>query len=400
MKTNTILVSLVAILAIVISTITNVSAFGTISSVEVSGVEGISSNVAAFAGDVLPVRVVFHATNDASDVRVKAWIAGDRDYAVSSDRFDVIAGRTYSRLISINVPENIDPSEELRLNVLVENKQGTADSEIVIITGQRESYALDILDVSFAPTVMAGTPFVLDIVLRNMGAHFAEDTFVEASIPALGISQRAFFGDLTSVDNENDSDDEDAVERSMSLNIPLSASSGVYTLEIEATNADSVVTVSKKFAIGGASEDTIVAIPSASKTFAAGETAVYSITLVNTGNKVRVYELGLEALGGLNLNVDEPLVVIPAGSSKTVKVDASASKEGTYTFAVNINSANELIKKVELTSNVEGTKVFAGNAAVLLTVVLAVIFVVLLIVLIVLLTRKPEKTEEFGESYY
>ena len=33
-------------------------------------------------------------------------------------------------------------------------------------------------------------------------------------------------------------------------------------------------------------------------------------------------------------------------------------------------------------------------------IILAIIFVVLLIVLIVLLTRKPEKAEEFEESYY
>jgi len=41
-----------------------------------------------------------------------------------------------------------------------------------------------------------------------------------------------------------------------------------------------------------------------------------------------------------------------------------------------------------------------ANPVVVLTVVLAIIFVVLLIVLLVLIGKKPEKSEEFGESYY
>ncbi len=37
---------------------------------------------------------------------------------------------------------------------------------------------------------------------------------------------------------------------------------------------------------------------------------------------------------------------------------------------------------------------------VVLTIILAIVFLVLLVVLIVLIGKKPEKVEEFGESYY
>jgi preprotein translocase subunit SecG len=66
-------------------------------------------------------------------------------------------------------------------------------------------------------------------------------------------------------------------------------------------------------------------------------------------------------------------------------------------------SNGDLVESKEFAANVEGTSLntgFSGNTAVVLTVVLAIIFVVLLVVLIVLLTRKPQKTQEFGESYY
>ena len=74
-------------------------------------------------------------------------------------------------------------------------------------------------------------------------------------------------------------------------------------------------------------------------------------------------------------------------------------KEGTFNFAVNVNTAEgELVEKVTMNAVVTGGT-FGGSVAIL-TLVLAIIFVVLLVVLIVLLTRKPEKVEEFEESYY
>ena len=97
--------------------------------------------------------------------------------------------------------------------------------------------------------------------------------------------------------------------------------------------------------------------------------------------------------------MDEPVIAVPAGNSKAIKYDVSAAKAGTYTFTANIYSSGNLVKTETFTANVQGTGI-AGNATVLLTVVLAIIFVVLLVVLIVLLTRKPEKKEDFGESYY
>ena len=109
MKTTKILVSLVAVFAIVALMVTSVSAFGDIDAVEISGVDVIGgSSLAVFSGQTLPVRVVIDAISDAEDVRVKAWIAGERDLAVSSARFDVIGGNLYSRLMAVTIPSDMD----------------------------------------------------------------------------------------------------------------------------------------------------------------------------------------------------------------------------------------------------------------------------------------------------
>jgi len=381
--------------------------FATITNVEVNGIEetgaltGTVVNIGAFAGETLPVRITFNAVDNASDVRLKVWISGEKENIVSSERFDVIKGSTYSRLVSVPVPFDIDPEEEMRLYITIESRDGglpTAD--IVRIKAQRESYLVEILDADMPADVKAGDNLAVNVVLKNRGRQFAEDTFVRAKIPALGIEAKSYFGDLSPVD-QNDPDKEDSAERRVTLNIPRSAKAGVYVVELEAYNGDSITTLSKKVSIVGASGESSVVSKTASKTFGVNEKEKFSITLVNTGDKVRIYELvGESSSEDLDISVDDSVIVIPAGESKTVDVTAKALKAGKYTFAVNVISDGDLVKKEVFTATVEGDgKVSAGNTTVLLTVILAIVFVVLLVVLIVLLTRKPEK-KEFGESYY
>jgi len=395
------LVSLVAVLAFALFTIANVSALATITDVQVNGVHALNAGttVATFSGNTLPVLVVFAADGNASDVRVKAWISGDSAYSVSSDRFDVIAGGVYSQLISVKVPSNIDPTEAFKLEVSIEGEsEGIITSAAVSLAAQRESYVVEILDVNMGTQVTAGKTMPVDIVLKNRGLHFATDTFVAVTIPALGVQQKAYFGDLSPVD-QADPNKEDAVEGKMLVNIPSDAPAGVYAVQIDAYNADSTDTVSRKIAVAGESSESTVISTSTASNFAVGESGKYSLTVINAGDKIGIYQLGFETASGLSLTADEPAFAIPAGSSKTVTFEASATKAGTYNFAAVVSSNGNVVQRQEYSATVEGSS-FAGNATLLVTIVLAIVFVVLLVVLIVLLTKKPQKSEEFGESYY
>jgi len=406
MTSERIFVSLLAVLLLAVFAIAGVSAQSTvqITDVEVSGVEvyGNTVSVAGFAGSAVPVRVQFNANglegDVVEDVRVKAWISGAD--SVTTGRFDVLSGQTYPILLSVGLPADLDEiDEEFVLNILIEGRtEGELASAKIDLNVQRESYLLEILDVDMDNTVSAGGALVLDVVVKNRGRQFADDSFVIASIPALGISDKAYFGDLSATD-EVDPDKEDATERRLALRIPSDAPAGLYIVEIEAFNDDSVSTMTRKVVVEGASADTAIIAPVHSKTVSTGADESYSMTIVNSGSRIRVYELVVEASSGLNVELAEPIVAIPAGMSETVKFDVSADKAGKYNFAVSIYSDSELVKTEQFSTNVEGTKV-TGNATVLLTVILAIVFVVLLVVLIVLLTRKPERVEEFGESYY
>ncbi|MEK6825365.1 MAG: hypothetical protein AABY00_01110 [Nanoarchaeota archaeon] len=405
MKSKQILVSLVAVFALLIIFSSNVSAFARIASVEVGDAEAVrfgQINVAASAGESLPVLVRFTADKNASDVRVQAELnSRGKDYQAETERFDVIAGGVYTKRLNVVMPKNIDPSERLSLEVKISNAAfGTSDRKVIPINAQRESYLLEILDAEMDTKASAGTVLPITIVLKNRGSHLAEDTFVTARIPTLGVQERAYFGDLSAVDKA-DPDKEDAAERILFVRIPENAKAGIYTVEIEATNDDSTSAVSKKIAISDTGAQSVVVSSSNSKNFAVGEKTTYSMTILNSGNKAKIYTLATESLSeDFKLTLNEPVIVVPAGNSKVLDIDATASNTGSYGFTVSVTSDGALVKKETFTAKVEGKKGVEGNTTVVLTVILAIVFVVLLVVLIVLLTRKPEKTKEFGESYY
>jgi hypothetical protein len=395
MKTRNLLVSLVFSVLLVALAAASVSALGTIQ-VTVNEVENFQGTAGVFAGETIPVRVVLHADHTTDNVRITARLLGQSGVSATTERFDVVAGSTYSRLLNIRMPFDIDPNESFQLEVTVES-QDEVVRKIVDFEVQRESYLVEVLSVGTPDQVRAGQTLPLDVVLKNRGRHFAEDTFVKARIAELGVSTTGYFGDLAPVDNSADNED-DAVERRLYLSIPNSAHDGVYTVELEAFNGDSSTIATKKIVVVGAGQESRIISSGATKTFAAGETKTYSITLVNAGNEIKVYDLVLEAPKELTVDIDDSTVVIPAGTSKTVNMQVSSKEEGTYTFSVTVQSDESLVKKETFTASVKGTSAKV-NPSVVLTVVLAVIFVVLVIVLVVLLTRRPEKPE-YGESYY
>jgi len=214
------LVILVAALMLAVFAVSTVSALGTVMNVEVDGVDAIVNgstkvqNTTVSPGTTVPVRVEFLADSDATDTRIKVSLIGASGYSAVTERFDVFAGSTYARTLSVQIPSEIDPRESFSLQIYVESRNGQSEPLVVpiVLNAQRESYVVEILDVTMDSKVVAGSSLGLDVVLKNRGSHLAEDSFVSASIPALGIQTKGYFGDLSAVDQPHP-DKEDAVER-------------------------------------------------------------------------------------------------------------------------------------------------------------------------------------------
>jgi len=393
MNTKKILVSflLIASVLFLVSTVSAVSMGTTGEIVKVGDVEVYpgTTSVSVDAGDTITVKVQFTADNGsaswetASDVRVKVTLEGEKNDVVAvTPNFNVIDGKTYTKSLTLKVPsdfQNDNLNENLDMDVKIWNSD-EVDTEIsgIVLELQRPSYDVAIKSIMTSATVEAGQLLPIDVVLKNVGFNDLEDMYVTASIPDLKLSKQVFFGDLVNVANEDDEDEDNknTVSGRLYLEIPYNVQSGTYTLEVTAENEETSSTMTKDFVITNGFPD--IAMKSGN-----------DLVLLNPTNQLKVYTVKYEDV--------ETNVVVPAASSKTVTIQVPTS--GEYSFDVAVLSGDQLLDSV----NYSGTGSSAPSITspvMILTIILAVVFLVLLVVLIVLITKKPQKTEEFGESYY
>ncbi len=374
--------------------------------------ELVCDTVSVVAGETIDINVRFTAAEYDSDVTIEAELEGDKvDVEAVSDRFDVEEGSRYSETLSIKVPSELkdELSDYIELNLEIDGDDYKTEIGPIKLRVQRPSYEVAIKSVSAPQSVDAGETFPVEIVVKNIGYNDLDDLYVTAKIDSLGISKTGYFGDIVAIecdddedeielDDDNngvlerycDEDDEDSVSGKLYLKVPYGVQAGAYTLEVEVMNDD---TTSMKAA------QVVVNNDFDSVVFKSGN----NIVIVNPTDKVVGYKIVAESPA----IVSESMVFVPAGStssvSKTIEVDPNTV--GEYTFDVNVFTVKgDLVETITFSGNAGNGDSTTGtdetNPIVILTVILAIIFIVLLIVLIVLIGKKPEKSGEFGESYY
>ncbi|MCK9568268.1 hypothetical protein M0R72_04945 [Candidatus Pacearchaeota archaeon] len=377
MNTKNILVSFLLIASVLLLTATVSAAEFTVSSVTINGIDAETTTVNA--GDTITIKLDVTSDVDARDVVVKAEFG---DVEVESELGILYNGTTERVKLTLKVPSDFDDDEvdnSVELEITVEGEEIEGDdfdnSSSFDITVLRQPYEVSIKSVSTNNLVEAGETMSVNVVLRNTGYNDVEDVFVTVSVPELGIAKSVYFGDIVTGYTESDTDDDDDTDTAVgtiSLSVPYSVKSGVYTVQVDVETDDSKDTATKEITINNGVSD--VAIKSGN-----------DLVLLNPTNKLVVYTVKYLA--------NEEVVVIPAASSKTVTIDSSNSD-----FDVTVYSGETLLSTVKFGGSSETTEL--TSPVFVLTVILAIVFLVLLVVLVVLLTKKPQKAEEFGESYY
>ena len=352
-----------------------------VDSIRVADENGPAYNTAAvISGDTVEVKVRFTAAENASDVRVKVTLEGEKDDVTAvTSLFDVEDGVTYTKTLTIKVPSDLDDevSDDLSMEVKIWNSDHETEIEDVDLRVQRESYNLAIKSISTDSKIEAGEYTSVQFVIKNVGYNDADDIYVTVSIPELNIEKSAYLGDLVSLEFcDDDCDSDDTVSGRMSLDIPYAAKSGVYTLTVTAENDETSVAKNKEVTVSNSVPELVIRSGN-------------DLILLNPTNNIKVFTVKSYS--------NEVSVVVSAGSSKTVSIDTPTSEE--YSFDVLVYSNGELLATQKFSGS-EDSATESTSPVFVITVILAIVFFVLLVVLVVLITKKPQKTEEFGESYY
>ncbi len=391
----------VTMLVMLASSVSAFSEIGENLNVRINDVPLQGNLMSVDAGAPITVQVYFTALATTSDLRLEATIDGDKSSSkVTTVIGNVELGHTYPVTFVIKAPYELkdDVSEDMVLDLVLKNSDYRTrfDDEIGEITlrVQRPAYDASLVSINAADSVNAGELLAVDVTLKNVGYNNLDDVYIVASIPALGLEESAYAGDVVALE---DDDNNDYVRARLYLRVPYEAAAGTYSLQVEAGNGDVVVSDTKDVVVNNDFASNLV-VTSYSQSFGVGDEGAYTILVVNPTNSLKVYRILVNSPSGLNTRVSEMVVAVPAGLSKTVTVYAKANTQGDYNFDVNVLSGENLVGTATLTANVDSG---AGESAVVvLTIVLVIVFLVLLGVLIVLLRKRPEKADEFGESYY
>lgn len=350
--------------------------------VEVDGVVVTGLNdISLVAGEVVPVVVMFTAQENDTEVTVEVEFEhGSDDTRAVSEVFDVEDGNTYRKVLNLRVPFDLqdEKSDDLTLSVEIEGENHRADADKVDLRVQRPSFNVGVMSVSTVQDIEAGKTFPVDVVLKNTGYNRLNDLYVTVSIPELDIEKTAYFGDIVSIE---DDDNDDTVRGRVFLKVPYDTAEGEYTLNVEVKNSDlNLNEVQKVFVQNEFTSNVVV--------------SGNELVLLNPTNGLMALRLISEAPSGVSVALSEDVVVVPAGSSRTVEVSATGSEE----YKINVFTMNgDLVESVAMPAGGEST---GNNAVTVLTVIMLIVFLVLLAVLVVLVTKKPQKEEEFSESYY
>lgn len=382
-------IAFIFVLAFPVSAYTVTPLTGGIVNIDKIEVNGINANndVSVIAGETVQVRIFFTATTDipstteveesASNLRVRAVIEGEKqDIETRTEFFDVENGKSYVKTLSLRVPFNLryQVSEDLPLNIKIWNSDLSTQVSDLKLRVQRPSYNVEITAVNTDRTVKAGEIFPIEIVLRNRGYNNLEDLSVNLKIAGLNIEKTAFFGELVNVRTSTE-DGVDTVVGKLYLTVPYDAKPGVYTLEVKASNEDTISTRVAEVRIEN--EFPVTAIKTDS-----------GLLLVNPTNSLVAYRVVTPT--------DESIVTVPAGLSRTVELTPTSED---YSVTI-LTMSGRVVETFNFRASEQPEPTAISSTVVVFTVILALIFLVLLIVLIVLITRKPQKSEDLGESYY
>ena len=361
------------------------------------------STVGVTAGEMIDVKVHLDPYVNAEDVKVKAELQGTKDdVEATSVPFVVEDGVSTQKVLRLQVPYELqdEVSDDLELNVKVWNGDYESEASEITLRVMRPLYNADIMSIESSSTVEAGETLAVDVVLKNIGYADLDDLYVTVKFPALNLEKSAYFGDISSLETCDDGcEKDDAVRGKFYVTVPYNAEAGLYVLEVTAENDDLELSEAKKILVTNEIPNTVIAT-SDSKNVGVGQKASYDLVLVNPTDKVKAYTIVTENSEHLTTSASETIVVIPAGSSKTVTIFGEVDREGSYDFNVDFLSGDSVAETKELTLEANGSSFGSSNPVVILTIVLAIILLVLLVVLIVLLGKKSNRQEDFSESYY
>ncbi len=416
---------LLALVAI-IGTAVSVSADSNDYSVNYVKVNGLtmdaSTTLDVERGERLDIEVYLDANNSADDVTVTARIMGYEFGSISdsTSQFNLDAGKTYKKTLTLYVPEDIDASEDYTLKIEVSDQLDEVEVEYTLHIDEAR-HGLKIYDVLLNPgsTVASGNPLFVTVRLENLGELEENDIKVTVAIPDLGVSTINYFDELNTEAQESDTgnnyDQDNSDQMDLLIRIPEGAETGTYELkvDVEYNRGHNFLSQSLDVNVQGNDADagvqTVVNSDSSSKA-TSGEAVEYKVMIANLGEEPGVYSVQLDGISSWGEATVQPsfLTVLPDSTGEVVVTVTpfDSTEDSTYTWVSKIMLGTDTLSEVVFTTKVEGAENSESDSTkTVLTVIFAVLVVVLIVLALIIAFRRVRDDDEEessleGQTYY
>jgi uncharacterized membrane protein len=413
----------IGLLAINVNAVSNVN----FNQIEVNGVDVTSGDtVYAERGDNIEIRVEIKSTTPYQDVNIKAWLGGYEysDVEDITSMFDIIQGVTYSKFLNLQLPDDMEASEDYKLHIEVYNDDDSKEVVVPVkLQVQETRHKISIQDVIIRPStnIEAGKPLFISVRVENMGAKNEDDIRVSASIPELGISSRDYIDELVCEQEDIDCDDckNSASSNELFLRIPEDAKTGNYDVKIEVTynRGHSTESKTEKIFVTGSKiteekeAEGIISIDTTTQTIEQGQEIAYKLMFANLGDIKNIYSISISGTSSWADSRVEPsfITVDPntTGESYIYIKAKDNAQAGDHSFNVKVISDSNVIKETTLTTKISEKQFAFGDLRNVLITIGIILIVILIILVIILAVKKssegrsePEQGMIEGQTYY
>jgi uncharacterized membrane protein len=368
---NPLKIALMLVLAIALAT-TALALPISVEQVKVDDVElhaDASNRFDVLRGDKIEVKVVFTPSEDINDMQIEGFFSGDEhsDVMPASDvtsTFDADANVTYRKTLSIDIHKFFE-EDSYKLRMFFTDRNGDELIQNYNIKIDVPRHGMMIRDISFNPDskIKAGSALLGVVRVRNMGEKDEIDVKVTVSIPQLGVTASDYIDEVPNEDEEKETEE-------LYLRIPKCAKPGVYDVEVEVAYDDGfrkeravkqVEVLGDETCEDGSAAATVkakttISVGSQLEGVAQGGTAVFPLTITNSGRTSKSYTVGVEAGDWATIKISPTsTIVLDAGKTETVYVFVTAEKDapvGAQVVTATISTNGQSLESVTLTANV------------------------------------------------
>ena len=361
------------------------------------------------------------------DVKVKVWLGGYEydDIEETSSTFDIEPGVTYTKTITLELPDDLDVEDDNTYTLYVEvYDDDDSDRVTADLYTERPRHSLDLVDVVYDSRVDAGELMDVEVRLENLGESKEDDIKVQISLG--DDTSVEYLDELASFEEDNE-DEESSDSVDLLLNLADDMETGYYDLTVTVTYDRGHETLEEVYSVYVSGEDVsiteetettesvseadvTVSLSSTSTDAEAGEESSYTLTFVNNGGSSETYSVSVNGVAQwASSDVSPSVVMVSAGATEEVVVgitpDADAKGDYSYTLTI-LDGDDSLIEEIEMSMEVDSSSLF-GTTGSALKVAFVILIVLIIIVGLIVAFRKlgddddddPLEPRE-GQTYY